>query len=451
MAHRCPAQLGGVRRCHRGAASPLAAATGLVHADHRAVGRRRGVVPLRRHRRHRRPEDRQDRAQHLRGTQEARGPHRVRHVRHRAARHRGLQPGALPRGPQLEGDLGPGPVRRSRRTGRTPARTWSGRQATSPARTPPGRSPPTRWTTSGATSGRPRTSGRPARPTAGAGHRIPPSGGLDGWGWVWGLRSWHRLGAARPSAGWGVSASLKQSRGRGAPDPTRDQATRATAICPVGADTPHPAVRQTRCHERRPRPNPHQRHPKSSAAISSISFSSPLNGRTITVNSISLPVVVPLHHVDAVDREPVQLGLELEDRVALGVPLPLVDQRGAEDDDGRGEVRRGELLALLGRVHGRASGRPRRRPAGRRGRPGRGSSAIACQAATGAGASASETQLSELSRVALPVLGDLHVQVEVDRECRASPRSDLRARVPTSLSRAPLWPMTMPFWESRST
>ncbi|MDX6375068.1 MAG: hypothetical protein QOD98_4056 [Nocardioidaceae bacterium] len=31
---------------------------------------------------------------------------------------------------------------------------------------------------------------------------------------------------------------------RGAPDSTRDQATRATAICPVGADTPHPAVRQ---------------------------------------------------------------------------------------------------------------------------------------------------------------------------------------------------------------
>ena len=33
---------------------------------------------------------------------------------------------------------------------------------------------PTRWTTSGATSGRPRTSGRPVRPTADAGHPIRP-------------------------------------------------------------------------------------------------------------------------------------------------------------------------------------------------------------------------------------------------------------------------------------
>ena len=106
----------------------------------------------------------------------------------------GVQPGALPRGPQLEGDLGPRPRRRSRTNGRaTPARTWSGTPARPSAPTPPGRSPPTRSTTSGATSGRPRTSGRPARPTAGAGHRIPPSGGLDGWGWAGVCARRHRL------------------------------------------------------------------------------------------------------------------------------------------------------------------------------------------------------------------------------------------------------------------
>ncbi len=41
---------------------------------------------------------------------QAGGARRVRPVRHRPARHRGVQPGALPRGPQLEGDLGPRPL-----------------------------------------------------------------------------------------------------------------------------------------------------------------------------------------------------------------------------------------------------------------------------------------------------------------------------------------------------
>ena len=63
---------------------------------------------------------------------------------------------------------------------------------------------------------------------------------------------------------------------------------------------------------------------------------------------------------------------------------------------------------------------------------------------------ASEAELAQLLGVALPVLGDLDVQVEVDR--RAEQGLDLLAGpVPTSRSRAPLWPMTMPFWEDRST
>ena len=38
------------------------------------------------------------------------GACRVRPVRHRPARHRGVHPGAVPRGPQLEGDLGHRPL-----------------------------------------------------------------------------------------------------------------------------------------------------------------------------------------------------------------------------------------------------------------------------------------------------------------------------------------------------
>ncbi len=91
----------------------------------------------------------------------------------------------------------------------------------------------------------------------------------------------------------------------------------------------------------------------SSAAIFSISFSRPRIGRTITVNSTSLPS--SFHCIMSMPWtvQPVELGLELQDGVALGVPLPPVGQRRAEDDDGRGEVGRGELLALLGRVHRR--------------------------------------------------------------------------------------------------
>ena len=45
--------------------------------------------------------------------------------------------------------------------------------------------------------------------------------------------------------------------------------------------------------------------------------------------------------------------------------------------------------------------------------------------------------------VALPVLGDLDVQVEVDPACPSSASICVRARVPTSRSRAPPRPMTM--------
>ena len=79
----------------------------------------------------------------------------------------------------LAGDLGHRPVREVGR------RRYPGEEAVQERRRDrlrrrrPRRSPPTRSTTSGATSGRPRTSGRPARPTAGAGHPTRLTSRLD--------------------------------------------------------------------------------------------------------------------------------------------------------------------------------------------------------------------------------------------------------------------------------
>ena len=59
--------------------------------------------------------------------------------------------------------------------------------------------------------------------------------------------------------------------------------------------------------------------------------------------------LVPIHK----HGQAVELRAELQDGRVLGVPLADVLERRAEHDDGRGQVRRRDGLALLRRVHGR--------------------------------------------------------------------------------------------------
>ena len=62
----------------------------------------------------------------------------------------------------------------------------------------------------------------------------------------------------------------------------------------------------------------------------------------------------------------------------------------------------------------------------------------------------SEPEPAQLLGVALPLLGDLHPQVQV--HLAADELVDLGAGAgPTSFSREPPRPMMMPFWLSRST
>ena len=145
--------------------------------DGRAVRRGRGLVPLRRDRPRRRRQLRPARPRMAGVLGQAAGRDRLRHVRHRRAGHRGLQPGRLPRattaGGRSRSSASP-TCEHTRRTrasaGQPPGRT--------PARPPAARSPPTRSTSPGATSGPPASSGQPGRPTGSAGCRTDRRAGL---------------------------------------------------------------------------------------------------------------------------------------------------------------------------------------------------------------------------------------------------------------------------------
>ena len=162
-----PAQAGGVPRHDRRRAAADHAASRLVHAEPRAVRRRRELVPLRRRRGRRRRPAGADPGLAAGGARGPRGGRHLRHVRHGRSRRPGLPAGAVPGGPHLARD----PRGRPARQGLPRREARSAKPARVRARTPDARWPRTRSTTSGATSGRRRSSGRPGRRTAAAGRR----------------------------------------------------------------------------------------------------------------------------------------------------------------------------------------------------------------------------------------------------------------------------------------
>ena len=176
----------------------------------------RGLVPLRRDRGRRRPESRRARSSST-ASRQARGPRPSSAcAAPRSPARRASAGCSAPGGPHLAGD----PVRRPVREVEVPRRQAAVRRAAGDGacEDAAGRSPCRRAsTTSGATSGRPRTSGRPARPTAAAGHPIPPDRPARGRALGWsprparpGRRPGRRHGRRSDSGGTPVAGSPPQ-------------------------------------------------------------------------------------------------------------------------------------------------------------------------------------------------------------------------------------------------